>query len=144
MKSIFLCASMDFYEELVRVEAELHKLGWTVSIPQSAKVMKESNDYDVSHFKGVIPFTDRSKLIKKNFDEIRECDAILVINNEKNGMAAYIGPNVLMEIGLAFYFNKRIFIWNRVPESAQFIEELTCFGVEYVDRNLEKIDVQAI
>lgn len=132
---------MNFYEELVRIEGELEKMSWTVAIPQSAKLMKEKKDYDVSHVKGVLTYEERSKLIQKNFDEIRASEAILVINNEKNGVPAYIGPNVLMEIGLAFYFGKKIFIWNAVPDSAQFKEELNCFGVEYIDQNIEKIHV---
>lgn len=140
-KSIFLCASMNFYQELVRIEGVLTQMGWTVYIPQSAKVMKDKQDYDVSHVKGVLSYEERSRLIRRNFDEIRDSDAILVINNEKNGVPAYIGPNVLMEIGLAFHFGKKIFIWNDVPESAPYKEELNCFGVEYVNRDLEKIYV---
>ncbi len=141
MKKIFLCASMNFYGDLVRIENELTSLGWQVFIPQSAKVMKERNDFEVSHFKGVVSYVDRSKLIRKNFEEIAESDAILVINNNKNGVTAYIGPNVLMEIGVAFYLKKKIFIWNSVPETASYKEELLCFGAVEINQNLKEIHV---
>lgn len=139
--SIFLCASMNFYRELVEIESRLQKLDWKVYIPQSAKVMKERNDYEVTHVKGVLTYPERSKLIRQNFEEIAESDAILVINNTKNGIPAYIGPNVLMEIGVAFYLKKKIFIWNLVPETASFKEELLCFGAIEINQDLEKIYV---
>ncbi len=140
-KKIFLCASMNFYRELVDIEKELTSLGWQVFIPQSAKSMKERNDFEVTHVKGVLSYEERSKLIRQNFADIAECDAILVINNEKNGIPAYIGPNVLMEIGVAFYLKKNIFIWNSVPDSAGYKEELLCFGAVEVNQNLEELHV---
>jgi len=138
-KSIFLCASMDFYRELVAIEAKLIKKGWTVFIPQSAKIMKAQNDFEVSHFKGVMSYAERAVLIHRNFDEITSCDAILVINNEKRGVPAYIGPNVLMEIGVAFAHHKSIYIWNHVPDTASYKEELNCFDVTEINQDLSKI-----
>lgn len=132
---------MNFYQDLVRIEGLLAANGHTVLIPQSAIVMKEKNDYEVSHVKGVLSYEVRSQLIKKNFDEIRESDAILVINNDKNGMKNYIGPNVLMEIAMAFYFAKDIYILNSVQSDSPYLEELRCFGVTEINGDLEKIHV---
>lgn len=132
---------MNFYQDLVRIEGLLRDQGHDIYIPQSAKVMKEKNDYEVSHVKGVLSYAERAQLIKKNFEEIRESDAILVINNDKNGMKNYIGPNVLMEIALAFYFGKRIYILNPVEPNSPYLEELRCFGVEEINGDLEKIHV---
>ena len=72
---------------------------------------------------------------------IKEADAILVINNEKNGIPAYIGPNVLMEIGLAFYYKKTIYIWNNVPNEARYKEELLCLGAVEINKDLGLIHV---
>ncbi len=140
-KAIFLCASMNFYRELISIETTLAGKGWTVYIPQSAKVMKENNDFEVSHFKGVLTHEQREKLIQQNFVDISKCDAILVINNEKNGAKGYIGPNVLMEIGLAFYLKKSIFIWNSVPNSAPYKDELLCLRAVEINQDLGLIYV---
>lgn len=141
-KIIFLAASMSFYKELVEVEKRLEERGLKVHIPVSAGIMKEKNDFDVSHFKGFqTEQTDekRARFIHTNFENIAESDSILVINSEKNGVKGYIGPNVLIEIGLAFYLKKKIYIWNPIDEKASYEEELRIFGVTFINKDLEKV-----
>ncbi len=141
MSKIFLCASMNFYQELVEIEAKLQKMGFEVEIPVSAKSMKAKNDFNVAHFKGVLSSQEKGMFVKENFDNIASSDAILVINNEKNGVSGYIGANVLMEIGLAFYLDKKIFILNPYIESAPYKEELLAFKTKVINGNLEQIYV---
>ena len=138
-KTIFLCASMAFYKELVEVEKQLEAKGFTINIPVSAKIMKKKNDFEVSHFKGFITNEQKGQYIRTNFEKIAQGDSILVINNEKNGINGYIGPNVLMEIGLAFYLKKHIYIWNAIEENAPYKEELLAFNVVYINKDLDKI-----
>jgi nucleoside 2-deoxyribosyltransferase len=138
-KKIFLCASMNFYKELVEVEKQLTSRGFVVDIPVSAKVMKKKNDFEVSHFKGVYTPREKAEFIKENFENIRKSDAVLVINNEKNGVKGYIGTNVLMEIGLAYFFKKKIFLWNPIPADASYREELLAFEVTSIEKNLDTI-----
>lgn len=140
-KTIFLCASMDFYPELVVVEQELKQRGFAVGVPVSVAIMKKKHDFEVSHFKGVVSYKDRGTFIRKNFRDIAASDAILVINNTKKGMNGYIGANVLMEIAMAFYFTKKIFIWNQYSADAPYVEELACFGAVVINRDLSKITV---
>ena len=133
---------MTFYRELVDIEKQLKEKGFTVQIPVSAQIMKEKNDFDVSHFKGSLSEqTDekRAQFIRTNFQNIAESDSILVINDKKNGVKGYIGPNVLMEIGLAFYLKKKIYIWNPIEKDASYEEELRIFGVMYINKNLDRI-----
>ena len=130
---------MAFYKELVAIEKQLAAKGFTVKIPVSAQVMKKKNDFEVSHFKGVFTHGEKAEFIRKNFEEIAKSDNILVINNEKNSIKGYIGANVLMEIGLAFYLKKKIYIWNDVEETASCKEELLAFEVEFINQNLEKV-----
>ena len=141
MTKIFLCASMNFYEELVRVEEKLKSMGFAVDIPVSAKTMKAKNDFDVSHFKGVFSSKQKGQFIQENFHNISTGDAILVINNEKNGISGYIGANVLMEIGLAFYLGKKIFIWNPYPDDAPYKEELLAFNVQVINKDLNIMNI---
>jgi hypothetical protein len=139
MTKIFLAASMNFYEELVKIEQSLLAKGFDVEIPVSAKTMKAKNDFDVTHFKGVFTPAQKGNFIQENFLNISNSDAILVINNEKNGIKGYIGANVLMEIGLAFYLKKKIYIWNQYPGDAPYKEELLAFDVQIINKDLNKI-----
>lgn len=141
MTKIFLAASMNFYEELVRIETELKDMGFEVEIPVSAKTMKAKNDYVVEHFKGKTSSAQKGLYIKENFDNIANSDAILVINNEKHGVLGYIGPNVLMEIGLAFHLNKKIFVWNQYQDDASYKDELLALNVQVINQDLSQIHV---
>ena len=138
-KTIFLCASMSFYKELVDIEKQLVTKGFTVLIPVSAQIMKDKNDFEVTHFKGVQTHEQKSQYILRNFKNISNSDCILVVNNEKNNVKGYIGANVLMEIGLAFYFGKKIYILNQIEDSASHREELLAFEVEFINKDLSKI-----
>ena len=66
----------------------------------------------------------KTKLISEHFDKIQISDAILVLNYEKNNQNNYIGTNVLMEMTVAFYLHKPIFVLNSVPYDSPFISEI--------------------
>lgn len=128
MSTIAMCSSANFYRQVVDVQAELEKFGYEVIIPAAAEQMKKSGDYDVSHvktwFDDDTDYHKKAALIRGHFIEIEAADCILVLNNEKHGIKNYIGGNVLMEMAIAFYLNKPIFILNDVPEESTFLEEI--------------------
>ena len=110
------------------IEDQLEQLGCDVIIPISAKRMKESGDFDVSHYKtwfaDANDYHKKAQLMRTHFAEIEKGDAILVLNYEKHGVQNYIGGNVLMEMSLAFWLKKPIFILNEIPEASTFEEEI--------------------
>jgi hypothetical protein len=63
-------------------------------------------------------------MIRGHFEEIVKSDAILVMNYEKNGKPNYIGPNVLMEMAIAFYLHKPIYVLNGESEDSPLIDEI--------------------
>jgi len=127
-KTITICSSANFYRRAVDLQEQLEALGYKVIIPSTAHKMKESGDYDVAHYKTW--FGDANDYHKKtarmqgHFDEVEKSNAILVINDEKHGVQNYIGGNVLMEMALAFYLKKPIFLLNEIPEESAFLEEV--------------------
>ena len=62
--------------------------------------------------------------MRAHFSEVNKADAILVLNYEKHGRRNYIGPNVLIEMALAFDQHKPIYVLNDLPEDSPFEEEL--------------------
>lgn len=125
---ITICSSAAFYKQAVDIQAQLNKLDCEVIVPATATRMKESGDFDVSHYKTWFAdpndYHKKAQLIRAHFVEVRKGDAILVLNYEKHGVQNYIGGNVLMEMSLAFWLNKPIFIINEVPEDSAFEEEI--------------------
>ena len=59
--------------------------------------------------------TGKQKLLQ-HFNKVVWADAILVLNYDKNGVKNYIGGNTLMEMGLAFFLKKKIYLLNQIPE----------------------------
>jgi hypothetical protein len=142
-KIITICASTSHYEYLFDLQKKLRLLGYTVIIPKTANVMKRNNNFDVTFYKtwykDKATYKKKTQLMKAHFREVIKADAILVANYEKNGLSGYIGGNVLMEMTLAFYFKKPIFIYHNLAEKLPLKEEV--YGVQpiFIEEDLEKI-----
>ena len=76
---------------------------------------------------------------KRHFKKIENSDGILVVNNEKKGIKGYIGPNTLMEIAVAFHFDKPIFLLNAFEKNHSFFEELVGLNATVLNGDLSKI-----
>lgn len=136
---IFLVGSMNFYPKLIEIQSELVKRGLEVEIPISAKMMIETGSFDPNDFKGKYTNHEKSNFFRDNMMRMKDCDAILVINEEKNGISGYVGTSVLMEIGIAFYLNKKIFLWNPLPSDATYKPEIDAFGAIVINQDLSNI-----
>lgn len=139
MTKIFLAASMNFYPKLLQIESDLKSRGFEVEIPISAKMMRDNNDYVVEHFKGNHTNAQKADFFRENIDNMEKCDSILVINEEKNGTAGYIGPSVIMEIGIAWYLRKKIYVLNEFSRGAAYKPEIEAFGAQIINTDLSKI-----
>ncbi|HBF66947.1 MAG TPA: hypothetical protein DDW36_00815 [Candidatus Magasanikbacteria bacterium] len=125
---IVICTSASFYKQALEVAEKLESQGFTITLPLTAHTMKASGDFDVSHHRTWLTnaedYTKKTHLMRTHFEDIAKGDAILVLNYEKNGVPGYIGGNVLMEMGLAFYLKKPIYILNSVPDILPNYEEV--------------------
>jgi hypothetical protein len=77
-------------------------------------------------------------LIKRYFKLIGESDAVLVLNPDKKGIANYIGGNTLIEMGFAYVLDKKIFLYNPIPEMS-YTDEIKAMKPMILDGNLDKI-----
>jgi hypothetical protein len=132
--TVTICASIVFYKEVVRIQEAIEKAGFRALVPKIAEQMKKANDFNVDHYKPTLAETQRkADLMMMHFKKVSQGDAVLVVNNEKHGQANYIGGNVLMEMALAFFQKKPIFLWNDAPKESTFLEEI--LGVEPIILN---------
>ena len=58
----------------------------------------------------------KEESIRMHFEKIEWSDAVLILNYDKNGIPNYIGANTLIEMGVAFYLGKPIYLLNNIPE----------------------------
>jgi hypothetical protein len=126
--NLAICSSASFYTEVIAFSNELEKLGINVILPKTAAKMKaeglDNDEAQIDWSNAPIGYHGKSLLIRGHFNEIASCDAILVTNYEKHGKANYIGPNVLMEMAIAFYLGKPIYILNGQPQDSPLIDEI--------------------
>jgi len=128
LPTITICCSCNFYKHASEVQEQLEAMGFGVIIPETVPVMKKNNDWDVSHYKTWFAkeddYPEKARLMMAHFKEVERGDAILVINDEKHGVKNYIGSNVLMEMAIAFWLKKPIFILGGYPENSASEEEI--------------------
>lgn len=145
--TIVICSSAAFYEHGNQLADELTARGFTVVVPATARKMKASGNYDVTLTKtwydNPEDFHRKAELMRGHFDEIEQGDAILVVNDEKHGVAGYIGPNVLMEMGLAFHRKKPIYVLNAIDKAMPVYEEVVGMGSIILEGDLSGISSKA-
>jgi hypothetical protein len=142
---IALCSSIDFSQKIMEVKKELEKMGHETDIPfYTQKIMDEEVSIDeylrIKEKSGDIEFRKKSgeDLIKRHFNNINKCDAILVLNFDKKGIKNYIGGNTFLEMGFAHVLNKKIFLYNDLPEMG-YSNELKAMNSIVINGDLNKI-----
>jgi len=118
---IAICASLDFTKQIKEAADQLVNLGHEVVIPKTSEmilngevtleqILKEKAAGEIS--KRAI----KNNVIRAYFNKIKESEAILVLNLDKRGIKNYIGGNVFLEMGFAHVLEKKIFLFNEIPD----------------------------
>jgi len=134
---IFIICSKKLYKEIDKIKERLeNELGHEVVLPilygrpEAAEEAKEKGPEFYADFK-------RNE-ITKSAKAINECDAVLCLNFERQGHANYIGSGMFIELLQAFNRNKRIFIWNYVPEGLLY-NEIMAYNPVIIKKRLRNI-----
>lgn len=142
-KTIVICASASLYEKIIPIENDLKKLGYKVVIPITARRMKRKNDFTLnkSWTKNPNDYYKKRKLMNLHFKEILKGDLILVANFDKKENKHYIGGNVLMEMTIAYYFKKPIFLLFEPDPDSILNEEIIGVAPKILNGDLSKIKI---
>lgn len=144
-KTITICSSASFYRQALEAQEELQKRGFRVLIPHTAHIMRRRNNFDVSVYKTWFAndsdWNKKTEFMNKHFQKVLESEAILVLNYEKNGMAGYIGGNVLMEMAIAFHYKKPIFVLHPVSERLPVYEEVLGMKPFFLSGELKNLEL---
>ncbi len=112
---IIICGSMTAAKEMVEMEKDLVALGHEITLPKFTHEYAKMNSQEDMHSESVKNKMDHD-LIRDNFEEIRQGDAVLVINDNRKGIENYIGGNSFLEMAFAHVLHKEIFLLNPIPE----------------------------
>ena len=115
---------MKFLKEYEKLKAELEKRGHKIILPEPDECYKNEQN-------------PKRKAMEDFNRHLLESDAVLVGNFHKEDKQNYIGINAIMEIGMAFNRNKKIFILNNIPKGYE--DELENIGAVILSGDLSKI-----
>jgi nucleoside 2-deoxyribosyltransferase len=137
---IMICGSMTFASEMLRVQSILTTNGHVALVPSDTQNCVD-NPHHIDDLDADRKYCIESDIMRECMRKIEEADAVLVLNYEKNGIKGYVGTAALMELGLAHYFKKRIFLLHEVPDPrvARWAHEVLIFQPEIIHGDLEKI-----
>ena len=108
---VAVCSSMSFAKEMVEIRDELESKGHQVTLPEGTEEFLEDPGREEDKWKKIEidPF-------KEYFKVIGDSDGILVMNIDKKGIKGYVGSNTLIEIAFAHVQDKKIYLYNEIPE----------------------------
>jgi hypothetical protein len=143
---ITICGSISSSPKMIEIANKLARLGHTCELPYSTRIII-SGELTLEEYLKEIEISGDKKfrkeanidVIKEHYEFIKNSDAILVVNIDKNGVKNYIGGNALMEIGFAYVLGKKIFLLNPIPEM-EYKDEIMAMQPIILDRDLRKIE----
>lgn len=140
MKIMLIC-SKQFYNKIEEIKLELESKGHKIYLPNcyddptTEARMQALGRKEHQEFK--------AKMFKQSEEAIKELDAVLVLNfdKEKHGeiYPNYIGGATFLEMYDAFRFNKKIYLYNDIPEGMLY-DEIEGFNPIVIDGDLSKIN----
>lgn len=139
---IYVLGSNTFMKEMVEAKNQLRALGYDgwIHPHYEALVRGDMNDQLMRYEKGEMAAVKRENdYLRVHYKHICASDAILIVNNEKNGVPNYIGGNVLIEMGQAHVNDKKIFFLNDVPHDLPYSAEIECMDPICLHGDLKNI-----
>ncbi|MEK7070257.1 MAG: hypothetical protein AAB966_00450 [Patescibacteria group bacterium] len=113
---ITVCGSMKFYQEMRLIKESITRLGHIPILPKGIEKEIPVEARDDMSIDEIVAAKIEYDFIREHFRKIQESDAILVLNYKKKEIEGYIGGNTFLEMGLAFYLQKKIYLLHDIPE----------------------------
>jgi len=134
---ITICGSMQFSKKMVELERELMNMGYIVVIPPFTREYAKLGSVDEIHSKSLRNKVEHD-VIRTYFNEIKEGDAVLIVNEKNKNIEGYVGGNSFLEMGFAYILDKKIFLLNSIPQMI-YTDEMEAMNPVIINRDLSKI-----
>ena len=134
---IAICGSMatqTFLDGMIAAKKEIERQGHEVLIPlveEGTSAYENLSENEAGQVKNRYTLT--------HFEKIAQSDAVLVLNPKKRNTEGYIGANTIMELAVALYLGKKIYILNKVSRELPAWEEVMGTLPIFLDGDLGKI-----
>ena len=135
---ITICGSMAFHAEMEKIGEQLCKNGHEVEVPllridveEKGRDRKMSIRALIEQNGGVDAFPqdhsiwkEKADAIDDHFAKVAWSDAILVANYPKHEIGGYVGGNTLMEMAVARFLKKKIYVLLPISSKISYKEEI--------------------
>lgn len=135
MRILIIC-SKAFYKDIEPIKQKLEQMGHIVEFPNSYYEPNAEKDSWQLGEKEHAEF--KSRMFRMSEERIATMDAVLTLNFDKNGKKNYIGGATFIEIYEAFMKNKKIFLYNDIPEGMLY-DEISGFSPIIINGNLDLV-----
>ena len=130
---ITIHASLDFKNEMIDTKNYLESKGLDIILPELKRYQHIRDELgDEKRFTKI-----KKRLTKQNMINVEKCDCLLILNYSHRGYDNYIGGNSFLEMVLAFYLHKPIYLLNNIPQNMLYTEEINALEPIIV-KSLEK------
>lgn len=139
MKILIIC-SKKFYDRIINIKKELEKNKIEVILPNcydaptTEEKMWDLGSAEHQKFK--------AKMYKQSENTIKNVDAVLVLNFDKNTEGKieknYIGGATFLEMYDAFRLDKKIYLYNDIPKGMLY-DEIQGFAPIIINGDLSKV-----
>lgn len=148
---ITICGSIAFQNEILSLKEKLEEMGheigiWSFEVKnKNGKFISVQEYYKIRQkVRGGVDdnqewvWNRKAEAIMEHFNKIVWSDVILVANYDKKDIKGYVGGNSLMEMGVAFFLKKKIYLLNEIPEIS-YKEEILGMKPIILNGDLNKI-----
>lgn len=135
MKILIIC-SKSFYNKIPEIKKSLEAKGHRITLPNCYDDSSAEDRYkelgNSKHSKW------KAKMIRRSLNLIKNSDAVLVLNFNKDGVENYIGGATFLEMYDTFCLGKKIFLYNNIPDGI-LADEINGFSPIIIEGDLKKI-----
>lgn len=118
---ILVHSSLDFVNDMIFVKDYIESVtNFDVILPEltSYQYIRDEKGDDEKFTK------IKNRLTVENMNNVEKCDCLLILNYTHRGIKNYIGGNSFLEMIIAFYLKKTIYLLNEIPEKMAYTEEI--------------------
>ena len=139
---IYVLGSTAFMRSMVKARDDLKKIGLDGWIHKDYDLLvrgelpAQQEQYDSGERAAI---KKHRVYLRVHYKHILESDAVLIVNEAKNGIDNYIGGNVLIEMGHAYVNNKKRFFLHGMPKDLPYLDEILAMDPICLEGNIENI-----
>ncbi len=135
MKILIIC-SKSFYSKIEPIKKQLEEKGHQIELPNYYdNPLIEKQNWDLGENEHA---QFKTRMYKRSKEVINNMDAVLALNFDKNGNENYIGGATFLELYEASMGNKKIYLYNDIPQGMLY-DEIHGFSPIVINGNLDLI-----